>query len=85
MTIKNLYKKHYVKAVEILDSINELMSDIDWDVMESLEDGRYDEKYHDLLDMLYHALEDTESELSDNLYDTDLQTAYDEIESEERK
>ena len=72
----DLYKKHYEKAIEILDMLNELLSDISWDESEN---DTYDEVVSGKLNCLYYAIEDAEATLSDALYDTELQEFYEEV------
>lgn len=71
----DLYKKHYEKAIEILDMLNELLNDISCDECEY---DTYDEVVTGKLNCLYYAIEDTEATLSDALYDSQLEELYEE-------
>lgn len=76
--MNKIFKQHFIKAMKILDDLNELMSNIDYDKMysdEVLEKGEYE-----LLTILYYGIEDTETKLSDSLYDSGLYQIYEESE-----
>lgn len=72
------FKKYYSKAMSILDDINELISDIDWDIGE---DTEMTIRESTLLKDLMYKMEDCEAQLSDSLYD-EMYEVYNE-ESEE--
>lgn len=61
------FKKFYEQAIKLLDDLNELMSDIDWHLQEEQSESL--EEYNACSE-LYYAIEDTEAELSQHLYDT---------------
>lgn len=73
------FKKHYSKAMSILDEINELISDIDWDIGENTE---MTVRESALLQALYYKMEDCEAQLSDSLYDEMYEVYNEEIEEE---
>lgn len=73
------FKKHYSKAMSILDDINELISDIDWNIGE---DTEMTERESALLQALLYKMEDCEAQLSDSLYD-EMYEVYNEESEEE--
>lgn len=67
------YRKHYERAMEILNMLNILMSEIEDDEIET---NTYNQTLSSKLSILYYAIEDTEATLSESLYDTVLQIFY---------
>lgn len=67
------FRNFYTRAMAILDMLNELYNDIEWHLCEEQSES-LDE--YNACQQLQWAVEDTESELSDNLYDSPLERAY---------
>lgn len=67
------FRNFYTRAMEILDMLNELYNDIEWHLCEEQSES-LDE--YNACQQLQWAVEDTEAELSDNLYDSPLERAY---------